>query len=105
MMSLRGSNGTRVGPLACSLSSLFSLRNNIISSLLSTFRSLGVYDNRRLVSIDHFLRNNDLFDVRLGRHVVHYLEHNIFHYRPQTTRSRLSFHGLASDCLERFLGE
>src|SRR2546425_7561684 len=69
-ISLSGSKGTRTGPPTCSLSSFLSLRNNI-DSPLSALCGLGVYDNRSFVPVDHVVGNNDLLDVRLGRHVVH----------------------------------
>src|SRR6185503_19861694 len=81
IVSRRGSNGTLTGPEPCSLSSFFSLRNNITITLLSALCSLCVYDDRRLMLFHDILRNHHFLDIRLGGHVVHDIQHDVFHDR------------------------
>src|SRR5262249_19479236 len=103
-MSLSGSKGTRAGTPACSLSSFLSLRNNIGSSL-STLCGLAVHNNRRLVLVDKVIGDDNLLDVRLGRHVVHKFTHDVFHDREQPTLLGFSLHGFSGNGSKRLFSK
>src|SRR6266404_3493851 len=90
MMSRSGSNGTRnTAPPVSRLSFLsFSFRNNINPPLARAagsrrFRRFLI-EHDRLISLgDHFLGDQDLFDVRLRRDLVHHIQHRVLEDGPK----------------------
>src|SRR5258706_5330129 len=104
-MSLKGSSGTVSEFPSLSLSSFLSLRNNIFIFSLCALRRFAINDDRGLVSGHDLLRYHDFLDIGLRWHVVHDVEHDVFHNGPETARPRLPLHRLLRDPPQGFLGE
>src|SRR3989338_614440 len=105
MISRRRSRGTVARPPASlSLSSFLSLRNNITVPLCALGR-LAVNDNRRLVAGHHLFRDDNFLNIGLRGHLIHDIEHDVFHNRPETPGPGLAFHGLSGNPPERLFRE
>src|SRR5262245_3690683 len=78
MMSRRGSAGSvRRGPWP--LPSPSCLKNIDIGLLLPDAGFLVIDDERRIAREDRFVVHDDFLDALLRRHVVHDVEHRLFH--------------------------
>src|SRR5206468_9355603 len=108
MMSRSGRSGTR-SPPPCggwSFGSRLSFRKSIGPPFpLSGLGRLLEQDDRLLLVGDDLLRDEDLFDVRLRRDVVHHVEHDVLHDGAQPARARLALERLARDRREGAVGE
>src|SRR3989337_2665678 len=106
MISRRGRRGPVSKPLASlSLSSFLSLRNNISPPSLCTLCRLAINDNRGLVAGRHLFGDDHFLNIRLGRHFIHDIEHDVLHDRPETPGPGFSFHGLAGNRSKRLFGK
>src|SRR5439155_13554505 len=108
MMSRSGRSGTR-SPPPCggwSFGSRFSFRKSIGPPFpLGGLGRLLEQDDRLLLVGDDLLRDENLLDVRLRRDVVHHIEHDVLHDRPQAARPRLPLQRLAGNGREGTVGE
>src|SRR5262249_42029857 len=118
MMSRSGSRGTRSSPPAGGpWGSRLSFRNSMQS--YSAWLPLALdggpgsgglgrllVEDDRLLAVGHdLLRYQDLLDVRLAGDVVHHVEHDVLHDRPQPARARLPLECLARDRAPRSVRE
>src|SRR6516162_6056389 len=118
MMSRSGSRGTRSSPPAGGpWGSRLSFRNSMQS--YSAWLPLALdggpgsgglgrllVENDRLLAVGHdLLGDQDLLDVRLTGDVVHHVEHDVLHDRPQPARARLPLECLARDRAQRSVRE
>src|SRR5690348_12079309 len=108
MMSRSGRRGTRSPPPwgGWSFGSFLSFRKSIGPPFpLGGLGRLLEQDDRLLLVGDDLLRDENLLDVRLRRDVVHHVEHDVLHDRPEPARARLPLERLARDRGERTVGE
>src|SRR5437899_10059912 len=97
MMSRRGRSGTLNSPPAggASFGSRLSFRKSIgLPSRLGRLGRLLEEDDGLLLISNHFLGDENLFDVRLRRDVVHHVQHDVLHDGPQPAGTRLALERL-----------